>query len=172
MDKLSPLAQSSLLAAQPFHGEMAASWEALGSGGPTLAALAAVCARAIVDPPSAEPSPALSREALAILFAARERGVIEVRGVRTAFEAPGRLLAVYVEEDPSRTIAFRNRERPEVTVRFLEGFCQLCRAGMIVHHLQRDFTLSVAGFARAKQIEREEVSEELGEATEFGLHES
>ena len=27
-----------------FHGEMAASWEVMGEGGPTLAALAAVCA--------------------------------------------------------------------------------------------------------------------------------
>ena len=171
MDKLSPLAQSSLTAAQPFHGEMAASWEALGSGGPTLAALAAVCARAIIDPPVHDPAQPLGREALAILFAARERGVIEVRGVRTAFEAPGRLLAVYVEEDGSRTVAFRSQERPEVTVRFLEGFCQLCRAGMIVHHLQRDFTLSVAGFARAREVDRQDVAEELAEATEFGLHE-
>lgn len=161
-----------LEAAQSFHGELAASWEALGSGGPTLSALAAVCARAIVEPPRSDHQPPLSREALAILYAAKNRGVIEVRGVRTAFEAPGRLLAIYVEEDATRTIAFRNPSEPRVTVRFFDGFCELCRAGLILHHLHRDFTLSRTGFERAAQIARSEIEAELAEATEFGLHES
>ncbi|TVP94823.1 MAG: hypothetical protein EA381_19680 [Planctomycetaceae bacterium] len=172
MQKGSLSSQALLGAAQSFHGEMAASWEALGSGGPTLSALAAVCARAIVDPVPADQLPEFCPEALAILYVARHRGVIEVRGVRTAFEAPGRLLAVYVEEDATRTIAFRNQESPQVTVRFFEGFCQLCRAGMILHHLHRDFTLSRSGFERAAQIRPEEVAEGIAEATEFGLHES
>lgn len=159
-----------LAAAQAFHGEMASSWEALGSGGPTLAALAALCAAAIVSPPAESEEAELSREALAILYAARQRGVIEVRGVRTAFEAPGRLLAVYVEEDAIRTIAFRSQENPEVTVRFFEGFCQLCRAGMVLHHLHRDFSLSRRGFERARDVTAEQVAGELAEATEFGLH--
>jgi len=159
--------------AQSFHGEMAASWEALGSGGPTLAALAAVCAQAIIHPPPTDSSEkSLGLEAQAILFSARNRGVIEVRGVRTAFEAPGRLLAVYVEEDESRTIAFRSQTHPEVTVRFFDGFCELCRAGMILHHLQRDFTLSRLGFERARRISHQDIAEKLAEATEFGLHES
>ena len=162
--------KSSLEAAQSFHGEMAASWEALGSGGPTLAALAAVCARAIVHPPAEPAAPELSKESLAILYAARNRGVIEVRGVRTAFEAPGRLLAIYVEEDETRTVAFRSQTEPEVTVRFFDGFCQLCRAGMVLHHLHRDFTLSRLGFERARTITHEQVAAELEEATEFGLH--
>lgn len=162
--------KQNLEAAQSFHGEMASSWEALGSGGPTLAALAAVCAVAIVHPPPVSDQPELSRESLAILFAARNRGIIEVRGVRTAFEAPGRLLAVYVEEDEHRTVAFRSQENPEITVRFFDGFCQLCRAGMILHHLHRDFTLSRQGFERARQITHQEVARELAEATEFGLH--
>lgn len=158
--------------AQSFHGEMAASWEALGSGGPTLAALAAVCAQAIIHPTSDSPEKNLGLEAQAILYAARNRGVIEVRGVRTAFEAPGRLLAVYVEEDESRTIAFRSQTHPEVTVRFFDGFCELCRAGMILHHLHRDFTLSRLGFERARKVSQQDIAEKLAEATEFGLHES
>jgi len=166
------LIKQTLDTAQAFHGEMAASWEALGSGGPTLAALAAVCARAIVQPPDPALGDSLGPEALAILFAARDRGVIEVRGVKTAFEAPGRLLAVYVEEDATRTIAFRSQEKPEITVRFFDGFCALCRAGMILHHLHRDFTLSRIGFERARSIPLETVSQHLAEATEFGLHES
>lgn len=152
-----------------FHAQLQASWEALGEGAPTLAALAAICARAIVKPVKDSVEP-LSREAQAILFAAKDRGVIEVRGVRTAFEAPARLLAVYVELDEHRTIAFRNREVPEVTVRFFEGLCQLCRAGLVLHHLHRDFSLSQAGFERAMQIEQAEVEALLAEATEFGLH--
>jgi hypothetical protein len=166
------LIKQTLDAAQTFHGEMAASWEALGSGGPTLAALAAVCARGIVQPPDPALAESLCPEALAILYAARNRGVIEVRGVKTAFEAPGRLLAVYVEEDETRTIAFRSQEKPEITVRFFDAFCTLCRAGMVLHHLHRDFTLSRSGFQRAQSIALETVSEYLAQATEFGLHES
>jgi hypothetical protein len=161
-----------LQAAQSFHGEMAASWEALGSGGPTLAALAAVCAQTIIHPPDGVAEQTLGLEAKAILYAARNRGVIEVRGVRTAFEAPGRLLAIYVEEDEDRTIAFRSQTNPEVTVRFFDGFCELCRAGLILHHLQRDFTLSRRGFQLATTISPDEIATHLAEATEFGLHES
>ena len=151
-----------------FHGQMQGSWEALGHGAPMLAALAAVCGRAIVQPPTEIGE--LSDEAKTILYAARNRGVIEVRGVTTAFEAPARLLAVYVEEDEHRTIAFRSREHPEVTVRFFDGFCQLCRAGLILHHLHRDFSLSKSGFELAQRIDRNEVERLLGQATEFGLH--
>ncbi|WP_164102194.1 hypothetical protein [Candidatus Laterigemmans baculatus] len=153
-----------------FHGQMAGSWEALGEGAPTLAALAGVCARAVVHPPAPVALEELSGEAQAILFAAGERGVIEVRGVSTAFEAPARMLAIYVEEDPQRTIAFRDRERPEVTLRFFEGFCELCRGGLVLHHLHRDFSLTKRGFELARRVEREKVAELLELATEFGLH--
>lgn len=153
-----------------FHGQMAGSWEALGEGAPTLAALAGICARAIVHPPPRVSIEELSGEAQAILFAARERGVIEVRGVSTAFEAPARMLAIYVEEDAQRTIAFRDRERPEVTLRFFEGFCELCRGGLVLHHLHRDFSLTKRGFEVARSVEREKIAELLELATEFGLH--
>ncbi|QEG38771.1 hypothetical protein [Roseimaritima ulvae] len=151
-----------------FHGQLQGSWEALGEGAPTLSALAAVCARGVVDPPTEVGE--LSGEAEAILYAAKDRGVIEVRGVRTAFEAPARLLAIYVELDEHRTIAFRNREDPQVTVRFFDGFCQLCRSGFILHHLHRDFSLSKTGFEAAGKIDKQKVESLLGEATEFGLH--
>jgi hypothetical protein len=153
-----------------FHEQMAASWEALGEGAPTLVALAALCARSIVDPPPQIALDELSGEARTVLFAARDRGVIEVRGVSTAFEAPARMLAVYVEEDQHRTIAFRDRQSPETTLRFFEGFCQLCRAGLVLHHLHRDFSLTSRGFALARQVRREQIAELLELATEFGLH--
>ena len=48
----------------------------------------------------------LSPEARCILFAARDRGVIEVKGANRAFDAPGRMLAVYVETEADRTLIF------------------------------------------------------------------
>lgn len=167
---IDPFESASSPGSADFHGQMASSWEALGEGAPTLSALAAVCARAIVVPPAEIELQQLSGEACAILFAARDRGVIEVRGVSTAFEAPARMLAIYIEEDDQRTIAFRDRERPEVTLRFFEGFCELCRNGLILHHLHRDFSLTKRGFELARQIERDQVAELLDLATEFGLH--
>jgi hypothetical protein len=153
-----------------FHGEMAASWSALGEGGPTLAALAAICARRIYEPAASIEPEMLSIEARTLLFAARERGILEVRGVSTAFEAPARMLAIYIEEAEDRTIAFRDRARPEITVAFFEGFCELCRAGLVMHHLHRDFSLTKAGFRLARDVQRDEVVEQLNLATEFGLH--
>ena len=156
--------------AADFHGQMASSWEALGEGAPTLVALAAVCARSIINPPEPVELEQLSGEAMSILYAAKDRGVIEVRGVSTAFEAPARMLAIYIEEDDQRTIAFRDREKPEVTLRFFEGFCQLCRCGLILHHLHRDFSLTKQGFELARRVRREQVAELVELATEFGLH--
>jgi hypothetical protein len=153
-----------------LQNQLASSWEALGEGAPTMVALAELCARCLLDPPDLPTLEQLSVEARAILFASRQRGVIEVRGVSTAFEAPARMLAVYVEEDEQRTIAFRDRERPEVTLRFFDGFCQLCRSGLVLHHLHRDFSLTRRGFELARQVPRDQVEAALGEATEFGLH--
>ena len=157
--------------AQELHSQMVASWQALGEGAPTLAALATICAQRLISPPAVSEDEALSVEAQAILYAARNRGVIEVRGVSTAFEAPARMLAVYIEEDEHRTIAFRDRERPEVTLRFFEGFCELCRHGLVLHHLHRDFSLTKRGFEVARTVLADEVQGALAEATEFGLHE-
>ena len=167
--------QRSLAEYQAFHGEMAASWEAMGEGGPTLAALAALCARTLVNSAAAIDQASIGRlslEALAILYSARDRGIIEVRGVKTAFETPGRLLAIYVEESEHRTVAFRSRENPQLTVQFFDGFCELCRGGLILHHLHRDFTLSRRGFELAQSIDRRDIEAQLASATEFGLHES
>ncbi|MGN6136386.1 MAG: hypothetical protein ACTHOU_18030 [Aureliella sp.] len=112
----------------------------------------------------------LSGEALAILHAAGQRGIIELKAVNTAFDAAARLLAVYVEESDERTVAFRDAHRPEVTVRFLDGFRELCQRGFVIHHIYRDFSLSPIGFEVARTISREQVRRWLDMATEFGLH--
>lgn len=107
---------------------------------------------------------------MAILYAARQRGIIEIKAVNTAFDVAARLLAVYVEENDERTIAFRDSRNPEVTVRFLDGFRELCERGMVIHHIYRDFSLSPFGFRAARTVSRESVQKWLDMATEFGLH--
>ena len=171
----------------PVDNYLSGSWEALGNGAPVLVALAQICSSAwthnkgagaalatgsegtgsIGQPPTTD---GLSGEALAILHAARERGIIELKAVNTAFDAAARLLAVYVEESDERTIAFRDSHKPEITVRFLDGFRQLCERGFVIHHIFRDFSLSPIGFEIARTIERENVQRWLDMATEFGLH--
>lgn len=112
----------------------------------------------------------LSDESRAILFAAKDRGIIEIRAVNSAFDAAARLLAVYVELSDERTIAFRDPGKPEVTLRFIEGFRELCDRGLVMHHIYRDFSLSPQGLALAKKIQLVTVQHFLDKATEFGLH--
>jgi hypothetical protein len=157
---------------QPVDNYLSGSWEALGAGAPVLVALAQLCSQAMVELPAANPPAAeqLAPEAKAILVAARDRGVIEMKGVNTAFDPAARLLAVYVELDGTQTIAFRDPENPEVTVSFLEGFRHLCRLGLVMHHIHRDFSLTLLGFQIARTIDRQEVQPWLDKGTEFGLH--
>lgn len=127
-----------------FHHHLAASWNAMGEGAPMLAALAGLCARAVLN--GGESLGDLSAEEEGILYAARERGVIEVRGVHTGFEAPMRFLAVYIDLSDQERLELRNRFRPDITIRFFDAFCQLCRRGLILHHLHHDFSLTTRGF--------------------------
>lgn len=157
-------------ALNPVDSYLSGSWEALGAGAPILVALAQLCSQAIVDRPAIPVLVQLSPEARAILFAARDRGIVEIKGLHTAFEAPSRLVAVYIEDEDGHTIAFRDASNPEITVQFLEGFRELCVFGLVMHHLHRDFSLSSAGFHLARQIEFEDVKEWLAKGTEFGLH--
>lgn len=172
----------------PVDAYLSGSWEALGNGAPVLVALAQICSETWTRGVAARPGvpqaqgaeaavtaagPSLddfSGEALAILFAARDRGIIELKAVNTAFDAAARLLAVYVEESDERTIAFRDSHKPEITVRFLDGFRELCERGLVIHHIYRDFSLSPRGFELAREVPRERVQRWLDMATEFGLH--
>ena len=157
---------------QPLDNYLSGSWDALGAGAPVLVALSQLCSNAMVDFDAASPIDVepLSPESKAILVASRDRGVIEVKAVNAAFEAPSRMLAVYVELDESQTIAFRDRNEPEVTVRFLEGFRVLCQKGLVMHHIHRDFSLTSRGFEVARTISKQEVQPWLDKGTEFGLH--
>ena len=157
---------------QPLDNYLSGSWDALGAGAPVLVALSQLCSNAMVDLNATSPFDVelLSPEAKAILVASRNRGVIEVKAVNAAFEAPSRMLAVYVELDETQTVAFRDRNEPEVTVRFLEGFRVLCQNGLVMHHIHRDFSLTSRGFEIARTISKQEVQAWLDKGTEFGLH--
>lgn len=156
----------------PVDNYLHGSWEALGNGAPVLVALAQLCSERWVrhEHADAETAAQLSKPAQAILYAARKRGTIEIRAVNSAFDAAARLLAVYVEVDEDQTIAFRDAAKPAVTVRFLEGFRELCEHGLVLHHIYRDFSLTSEAFQIASGLSREELETELQQATEFGLH--
>ncbi len=149
----------------PNENELGSRWEELGVGAPTLMALAMLCGKALAGEAA---SGELSLEARAILHAARQRGLVEIKGANTAFESPERLLAVHVELEPERGIAFRSRANPEFTVRCLDGFRQLCAAGLVMHHLYREFSLTMRGFETARSVPAELVQEILDQTMDYG----
>ena len=150
----------------------AVTWNELGQGAPTLAGLARVASEAMADRQrSADPQspPKLSPEARCILHAAARRGIIEVKGANRAFDAPGRMLAVYIETDADRTLIFRSRENPAYTIRFLAGFRDLCAAGLAMHQIYTEFSLTREGLELAATIPASEVAELLALATDLGM---
>jgi hypothetical protein len=158
-----------LLPAAASDPRWAATWLELGQGAPTLAGLASVASFATAS--GGNKSVELSREARCILYAARNRGVLEVKGSNRAFDAPGRMLAVYIETDPDRTLIFRSRDNPAFTIRFLAGFRELCAAGLVMHHIYTEFSMTREGLDLAQTSPAEEVRDLLARAVELGLHE-
>jgi hypothetical protein len=142
------------------------SWQDLAHGAPTLLALARLCGRALSSESPVSTSIHLMPEALAILYAARNSGVIEIRHNHLGFDATERFLAVYVEQGPDRYLAFKNREEPEKTIRFLEGFRQLCKLGLVMHHAVKDFSLTLSGFEKARSIDPALIAAELNFAVD------
>jgi len=65
----------------------------------------------------------------------------------------------------------RSRENPAYTIRFLAGFRELCAAGLVMHHIYQEFSLTREGLELAATVPEAEVEALLGLATEFGLHE-
>lgn len=144
----------------------AMTWAELGQGAPTLTGLARVASEALAT--GGDSAAQLSAEARCLLFAARDRGILEVKGANRAFDAPGRMLAVYVEADAERTLIFRVRENPAATIRFLAGFRELCAAGLVMHHIYTEFSLTRAGLEMAAEVREEEVQNLLAMAQEMG----
>ena len=100
----------------PVDNYLHGSWEALGNGAPVLVAMAQLASERWVHRtgPAADLEglsdedriAKLSHSARAILFSAKDRGIIEIRAVNSAFDSAARILAVYVEVTEDRTIAF------------------------------------------------------------------
>lgn len=145
-------------------------WQDLGHGAPTIIGFANLCCQTIVQsavPDDQVSADGLSDEAKTILIAAANRGTIDIRANRDSFNSAERFLAVCVEYELEQRLLFLQKEDPEQTIRFLEGFRQLCQSGLILHHLQKDFSLSAAGFKVAKSLNRDEFESLLGFAVEI-----
>lgn len=141
-------------------------WDDLSDGAATILGLARICSRSFsqIEPPTIE----LSLEAKAILYAARERGVIEIVGKKNAFDSVDRFVSVHVEHEPHHFMAFKRKEDPERTILFVEGFKQLCIGGLVMHQMLREFSLTKAGFELARSIDPGDVQEALEFASEVG----
>ncbi len=137
----------------------------LSEGLPTIAAFARLCGRAISG--DVAQTEELGREALALLSAAGQRGMFEIRGDRDAFESADRFLAICVEIEADRRLLFRDKSNPRQTMRFMDGFRQLCQAGLVMHHLWKDFSLTIQGFELADQLDRMEVQDMIDFASEI-----
>ena len=137
--------------------------EELLSGLPTIGAFARLCANVLAQPRGEVDAvtPDLSGEAKAILWAARQRGILEIKGTNQEVESPKRLLAIYVEVDADSFLVFRNRQDPQVTLRFLDGFRQLCEAGFIMHQMGSEFSLTRSGFEQAAGLEESALEQYL-----------
>ena len=129
----------------------------LNDGLPTIAAFARLCGHAISK--DIAPVESLSAEALAILALGRHQGVFDIRGNKDAFESAERFLAVCIETDKERRLVMRNKSNPRQTLRFLEGFRELCQSGLIMHHTQRDFSLTSKGFEKAQVLNPDDYTE-------------
>lgn len=152
------------LNSQESQGEM---WQQLGDGLPTVAGFAGLCSRVIAG--MVQPPETLSAEANAILAAAVEHGVIEIRISKDSFDSLDRFVAVCVELKNGGRWLFKQKSNPRQTLRFLDGFRLLCQAGLVMHHSFKDFSLTVAGFEAAEKLDRKDFEELLSFAEEIAF---
>ena len=147
----------------PFLGNDGSgdAWTDLVNAVPTISALARLCGQQIGAADRSAQELELSAEAQAILVTACNRGLLEIKGTNKEFESPQRLLAVYVEKDNDSQIMFRSRSEPEITIRFLDGFCELCRAGLVIHQCAAEFSLTRHGFRVARELDEAAIAETL-----------
>ena len=140
-------------------GKGSIDWESLSFGAPTVIGLAQLCGQAMMGPTLSTED--ISVEAKTILYLARDRGILELRGTNDAFESCERLLTIFIECSDDQSIALKAPGNVRQSVKFLEGFRQACQAGLVLHHLQREFSLSALGFDFAEQLREEELEETL-----------
>lgn len=141
------------------------TWADLVEGTPTVIALAELCSAALArgTPPQGE----LSLAAKAILFAARQRGCVELKATKNAYDSAQRLLAVHVETSPERMLVLRSRLEPHFTLQMLEAFRELCAAGLILHSHGREFTLTHSAMQLGAGVAPDEVADLLAQGVEL-----
>ena len=146
----------------PSHSE-SQSWKHLGWGGPTILSLAELAASRWTGLSPAHPSDPdeLGTEAKTILALARQHGVIELKATNVAFDSTERLLTVHVQLTEHRQIRFRKAGDARLTQKFLDGFRQLCGAGLVLHQLYQEFCLTTLGFEWADRIDRNSVADSI-----------
>lgn len=144
----------------PSHSETQ-SWKSLGTGGPTIHALARLAGASWADtrPIGVDSPHELSAEARTILALARQHGVIELKSTNIAFDSTERLLTVHVQLTENRQMRFRKTGNARFTIRFLDGFRELCGVGLVVHQLYHEFCLTTRGFDWSDQIDRNSLAE-------------
>jgi hypothetical protein len=147
----------------PFLGNDGSgdAWTDLVNAVPTISALARLCGQQLGAAARSAQERELSAEAQAILVTACKRGLLEIKGTNKEFESPQRLLAVYVEKDNDSHVMFRSRSEPEITIRFLDGFCELCRAGLVIHQCAAEFSLTRHGFQVGRELDEAAIAETL-----------
>jgi hypothetical protein len=147
---------------------IASTWQELDSGASTISAFAELCKRAIIDPPDTKVDvESLSDEAKTVLISGAPRGVVDIRACKDDYDSVERFLAICVEQEPDSRLLFLRKEDPIQTVAFLEGFAQLCRNGLVIHHLGRDFSFSKAGYSLATLLVESGVADSLTELLAF-----
>ena len=137
----------------------------LASGARTILGFASLCARAISG--ETEVPGQLSREALAILVCAANRGMIDLRISKEGFDSTQRLLSVCVEIADGHWLLFRQTGNARRTIEFLDGFRELCEAGLVIHHQLADFSLTRAGFELAGTLQLSDFEQETRFATKI-----
>lgn len=147
-----------------FHDGSELGWAELNESVPTIAGLARMAAGAFGRSP---PDPGkLSREALALLAASQQRGVFELRAASAEFDSSDRLLAVCIETTGDRRWVFKRSGNPRQTLKYLDGFRELCQTGLVLHQLQKEFSLTTSGFDFASRLDPQDFSEEFQFARE------
>jgi hypothetical protein len=85
--------------------------------------------------------------------------VIELKSTNVAFDSTERLLTVHVQLTENRQMRFRKTGNARFTIRFLDGFRELCGVGLVVHQLYHEFCLTTRGFDWSDQIDRNSLAE-------------
>ena len=153
-------------------------WQDLSHGAPTISALASLCSQALIDsqlmlpaddpyaPPGLDVN-TLRAEARALLCLAKRRGTFEIRAKKDGFDSAARLLAVAVEVEPEQWRLLLDKSEPRQTIRFLEAFASLCQKGLVLHHMQAEFSFSSLGFEKAAEVDSQNA--DVAKLLSFGV---